>query len=800
MLSTLLADFAAARRCLATRPVPTLAIVLTLGVGLGAAAAMFTVTDSVLLRPLPYPDDTALVRLTERYTTRPQAGVSLPAVNDWAQLDGIASLGAYEDAGGILRTGGEPLRVEGQMVSPGFFPTMGVAPAIGRTMGSADPFLDADPKIVLSDHLWRERFGGRPDVIGQLVQLDVRTYTVIGVMPPVFEFPERALFWITLPTDMDMLLAERSLRFTEVIARMTPDTDVNTLESRLSAWATQQRAASPKAMTDWQPHAWSLRDDFVGTVRTPLLVTFGGVGLLLLVVCCNVASLLLAQGQMRQRSLAVRVAMGATRHRLVRQLLIEGAVLSAGGTALALLTTLLTQRAIIALSMEQIPRIDLMHVDWRVFVVVSALGIMTTFLCALGPALVTSTIDPAVLMGRSSRTSTGRSGRLLPILASAEVALAIVLIAAAGLLVHSYHRLKHVDVGFEPANVLVGRLSVPTGTPWNNSIVRRQLYDTALTTLRGSGAVVAAGVASRLPLEAGRGGVDVRAVGGHAGEAVSSIYQEASEGYLEAIGAQLSAGRSFLATDRAGQSPVAVINEALADHLFPGTPAVGRTVEFQYMRGAVHAEVIGVVKPVRYDGLTGSTRPEIYTTFRQAVAGPMSLVVRSSGPTSMAVSAVRAAVAAADPTKAVTLDSVAALADRLEAQFVRPRFFLTLIGTFAVIGLLLASLGLYGMLSCWTVQHRRELGVRLALGATREQVAGLVVKRGLIVVSIGLVAGLAITMATGRYLESLLFGVAATDPATLLIAAAALLAAAAIVCAVPGRQAARVDPIETLRA
>lgn len=798
-MTALLSDLTAAWRSVSVRPLATLAIVLTLGIGLGASAAMFTVTDAVLLKPLPYPDDQALVRMTERHNTRPQSGASMPAMADWAQFDEIGSLGAYEDAGGILRTGGDPARIEGQMVSPGFFPTMGVAPALGRTMGTADPMLDPDPKIVLSDRLWRERFGARPDVVGQLLQIDARTYTVIGVMPPAFVFPSTALFWSTLPTDMDVLLDARTLRFTDVIARMKPASEIASVESRLAAWAVHQRAAEPKAMSEWTPHVWSLRDELVGTVRKPLMVTMAGVGLLLLVACCNVASLLLAQGQMRQRSLAVRVAMGATRRRLLRQLMIEGALLAGAGTALALLFAISTQRAIIALSFEQIPRIDLMRVDVRVFAVVTLLGVMTTLLCALVPALVSARVDAGSLMGRSTRTSTGGRGRLLPALAAAEVALAIVLVAAAGLLINSYRQMKNVDLGFTPDHALSTRVTLPNGRPWNDIQVRRQAYDAVLANVRLSGDVSAAGLIAKLPLESVRAAVEVSAAG-EPSIKLPAVIQETSEDYLAAAGMRLRHGRDFSATDRADQPTVAIINDVLAEHLFPGRSAIGQSVRFEFMRGPVQAQVVGVVHAVRYDGVAGQTKPEIYMTFRQHMAAPMSLVVRAAGEPMQVVPSIRAAMAAADPTGMLTIDGIATLDDRLGKQFVRPRFFLTLVGTFAVIGLLLASLGLYGMLSFWTVQHRREIGVRLALGATREQVSRLVIQRGLLVVTVGLTIGLGVTLATGRFMESLLFGVAATDPQTLLSAAAVLMAVAVLVCAVPGHHASRVDPIETLRA
>jgi putative ABC transport system permease protein len=340
---------------------------------------------------------------------------------------------------------------------------------------------------------------------------------------------------------------------------------------------------------------------------------------------------------------------------------------------------------------------------------------------------------------------------------------------------------------------------MPIGEPWNDTLLRRRTYDAVLTNLRAASGVAAAGLIQRLPLEPVRGGVEVSAVGA-ATEKMLTHLQETSEHYLDAVGARLIEGRDFATSDRADQPTVALINDVLARHLFPGESAVGKSVRYEFMRGPVQAQVIGVVHAVQYGGLTGETKPEIYTTYRQSLAVPMSLVVRSTGGAMTLVPAIRSAVADADPSRALTLDGISTLDDQLGRQFARPRFFLTLVGTFATIALLLSSLGLYGMLSFWTAQHRRELGVRLALGATREHVAALVVKRGLAVVGAGLAVGLGLTLATGKYLESLLFGVPPADLPTLLTAASVLVAIAVLVCAVPGRQAARVNPIEIRRA
>ena len=797
-MRSLSSDMRAAWRALRARPMSALAIVLTLGIGLGATVAMFAVMDAVLLRPLPYPGDAQLVSMAERHATRPLSGVSVVAAQEWATLDGIVSLGAHEENTGILRTAAEPLRIEGVMTSPGFFQTLGVAAAIGATPMPGDPLFDPAPKIVLGDRLWREQFGARPNVIGEIVRVDDRAYSVIGVMPPGFAYPANATFWTTLSPAMRVLATDRSVRFFDVVARMKPGMDVVTLNTRLKAWADGARLANAKAMNDYRPIARSLRDDAVGAVRQPIVVSFAGVGVLLLIACCNVAAMLLAQGRSRQRALALQTALGASRAGLVRQLLIEGLVMSMAGGAVAMIVAATVRGGIVALSLNQIPRIDLVRVDWRVTLFVVAVTAITTLVFALGPAVAASRVDGSTLIGRTSRTVAGDRRRLLSILVAAEFALALTLVAAAGLLINSYLQLRRVDPGFVPAGAAVARITVPPGPAWNNSDVRRRFLDDLLARVRATGRVSHAAMVAKLPLEPVRGGVDAWPVGQQDRRA-SFVLQEASEDYFAAVGAQLIEGRDFSTDDRAGQPVVVVINDVAARHLWPGTSAVGKTIEYDFMRGRVTAEVVGVIKAIRYDGLQSAAKPELYGTFRQGIVLPASLVFRASEHPLASIPAIRAALRDADPTGAVMLDGVAAFEDRMASQFARPRFFLALVGTFAAIAFVLAALGIYGTLSFWIAERRRELGIRIALGATRRQVAQLVIRRGLAVAGIGLVVGVVVTLNAARYLQSLLFGVSPTDPTTIAAAAAVLGTVAILGCWLPARRAAGVDPLETLR-
>ena len=791
-------EMRAAWRALRARPLSTLAIVFTLGIGLGATDAMFAVMDAVLLRPLPYPRDGELLTMTERHVSRPLTGTSLPAVQEWAALDEIASIGAFEDNSGVLRSAVEPVRVDGVMTSPGFFQTLGVAPALGRTPLPGDPLIDPDPKIVLGDRLWREQFGARLDVVGEIVRIDNRAYTVVAVMPSAFEYPARATFWTTLGDSMKFGMTERSLRFLDVVARMKPGASVEAVNARLRNWAERVRGIDAKAMADYAPVARSVREEAVGAVRQPILITFAGVGILLLIACCNVAAMLLAQSRARERAMAVQVALGASRAQLVRQMLIEGLAMSAAAAAVGLLSAGLVRGAIVSLSLDQIPRIDLVQVDWRVVSFVVVVAVLATIVFALGPAFAASRADSGALMGRAARSVSGDRRRMLSALVATEFALALTLVAAAGLLINSYLQLTRVDLGFEPAGMAVARVSVPLGKPWNDVEERRRLYDDILARVRAVPGVTHAAFASKLPLEALRGSVDAWPAG-RQDRRLPFVLQETSDGFVGAVGARLIEGREFDAGDRLDRPVVAMINDVVARHFWPGETPIGKTIEYDFMRGRVTAEVIGVIASMRYDGLQGASKPELYGTFRQGIVFPASLVFRTGSDPVTAVPSIRAAVREVDPTKSVTLDAVAAFGDRLSAQLARPRFFLALVGTFATIAFALAALGVYGTLSFWIAEHRRELGIRLSLGATRRNIAQLVVRRGLTVAGVGLTAGLLVTLGAGRYLQSLLFGVSAADPLTLTLAAAALGTVAIAACWLPARRAASVDPVEVLR-
>jgi predicted permease len=793
-------DLKSAWRSIRHRPAASFAIVGTLALGLGATTAMFTVVDAVLLRPLPYPDDRALVLIGERDPARHITGVSLPALAEFAAFPELTSIGAWEVEPRLFKERGEPERVNGATVSPGFFRTLGVAPMLGRTFQAGGPVIDPDPKIVLGHDLWQRQFGGDPNVIGRLITLETRPFTIAGVMPAGFEFPAGSKFWTTLPTSMRMAAELRSLRFLEVIARTAPGAGIDAIERRMAEWSARVATLPDNSAGTWVPFAMTLREDAIGSVDVALLVVFGGVCLLLGVACANVASLMLAAGRSRLRDFSVQTALGAGRARLVRQIICEGLLLSLAGSAAALVVAIATRNGIIALSVDQIPRIDTMTVGGRGSLFALAAALVTTLLITAAPAMLLTRRTSLDLRQHASRTSAGsRSGRrLFGGLVAIEFALALLLVVGSGLQVTTYRRRQQVETGLQPSHVVLAHLSFPLTPAWTRGSARTLLYEGLLSDLPRGGGVTSVALASRRPLEAARGGTDVWATEAPAVK-TTALLHTTSERYFDVIGARLISGRDFSPTDTETAPVVTIVNDRLAAALWPGADPIGRTITFPHMRGPMTATVVGVVPAVRHDGLRSDLRPEFYLAFRQVPLPPENLIVRASADPGTVVPLLRATLTKLDPSRSVTLDQVTTLEENLARGVAQPRFYLVLFGVFAGIALALAAFGISGVMTYWLNERWREMGIRLALGGSRASIVRLTLARGLTMAGAGLVAGVALTLAGGRLIGSLLFDVAPADPAILLGALAALSVIATAACVLPARKAALVDPVATLR-
>lgn len=795
----LAADAGAAWRTLTRRPAFAAVVIATLGVGLGSATAIYAVVDAVLVRPLPYPDDHRLVWLGQREPGRNLEGASFPEIEAWSEFPEIGSLAAWDASLVVFAEGGQPERVAGASVTPGFFGVMRVAPLEGRALRADRAPFSGDQEVVLGESLWRRRFGAETSVIGRVLTLEGRAFTIVGVMPAAFRYPAGAEFWRTLPDAMRMMADSPSLRFMNVVARLSPEATVEDLAQRLAAWRDGQPRLDLDAGEGWRPFVRSLRDASHGAVRPALLAVSAGVMLLLLVSCANVTALLLAHGRSRGRDLATRAALGATRRRLVRQVLIEGALLSLGAATLAVMATRLTSGAIIALSADQIPRIDQIDVGPGVIGFAAAVALAAAILVGLAPAWSLSRTAHLDILTRGSRTVAGPARRgWFGTLVAVEFALAVILLSGAGLLFGSYRHLQAVETGVVPDRIGTARIVLPLTTEWSVNEVRRRFHDRLLERLRAQPFIESAGLVARLPLDPAAGGIDVT-LETRPERTEVLLLQMASPGYFETVKADLVAGRTFTTGDVEGAPSVVILNDVAAERLFGSDTAVGEAISYDDVGGPVTADVVGVVRATRYGDLTASPGPALYLPTGQATVVRLSLVYRSSVDPAVVVPAIRGVLGELDASATVTLDEVSTLEHRLAQAMARPRFFLVLTGTFAVLALLLASCGIYGTTAFWIGEHWRELGVRVALGASPRQVSRQVVAGGLALAAAGVGAGLVATWLGGELVRRLLFGIEPGDPLTLSAAALALAASGTLATWLSARRVATIDPAVTLR-
>ena len=792
-------DLKSAWRSLRRRPGSAALVISLFALGLGATTATFSVVDAVLLRPLPYPHGRALVRITEYEPKRNLVGASFPAMEDWSHSPSLIRVAGSSTEQLLFREGSVAERARGAAVSPGFFATLGSTANLGRVFDPNDVVFDPNRRIVLGDSLWRRQFNADASVIGRTVVLEERPYTIVGVMPPGFSFPDGTQFWTSLSPEMRRIADARTLRFLDVIGQLAPSSNVEDLERELIAWQQSSGALVPEKDRR-EVRVRLVHDELVDSVRPALRVVTAGVGLLLLAACANVAALMLARGRRTALQLVLESALGASRWRLVRRQVLEVILLGLGGAAGGLAMTAALRTAIITFSADQIPRISTLAIDARVFAFAVLCAIGTATLAALGPALLlTRATGGAGLPQVSARVAGSRtSRRVFGALVAVEVALAVSLAAGATLLLQSYVRLRQVGTGVDPTGVAVVSLNFPLTPAWRSDAAVHGLIRGMRDGVLAIPGITHAAFNGRLPLDPVRGGIEVET--GTPGSTISTVYSIASDGYFATVGARLLVGRDIADTDNSGAPPVAVINDVLARRLFgDARHALDKTVSFQHMRGPVGATVVGVFEAIRYDGLRGQLRAELFQSYQQAPVYPGVLVYRAAQAPLRLAPAIRTVLAQVDPSSTVTLERWTTLEAREDRAIAQPRFFLVVVGTFAITAVILAMLGIHGTLSHWITERRRELGIRVALGADRWTIARLVILRGIGLATAGVAIGLVITLIGGSVLSNVLFGVSATEPATLMLVAVGVVVFAAAVCTLPARQAMALDPVETLK-
>ncbi len=846
-MDTLLQDVRSAARRLAGQRGFTVTALVTLALGIGANTAMFGIVYGLVLRPLPYPDADRLVRVGESLGGR--AGIylsnrSMPVLEDAESFEGLA---VYRESS-VEWTGPDGVvTLSGAAVSPGMFPLLRATPRLGRLFTEDEAREGADRVVLLSHGAWTNRFASDPDIVGTPLDLDGDPYTVVGVLAEGFYFPNPdGEFWTPLVVPpfappapavagqprMTVLIAFNGLgRLAPGVSPEQAATEVRTrleagsMSSGLPAGAARAAAA---ALGRSEARVVPLLEEMVGAYRPALTALTAATALVLLIACINVAGLLLARGVTRRRGLAVCAALGASRGRLVRQLLTESVMLGAGGGVLGLAAAAVVLRAVPAVVPGDIARLDQVGIDGLSVAFTVGLSIAAGLLFGAAPAFQWSRIDLVSTLNEGSAQAAGgfrllRSNRTRAVLAVAQVALALVLLVGAGLLLRSFVGLVTVDRGYDPANVIAARIRNPdvtfrpdmapdaiAGLGTAGRLFGRALVD-ELARLEALPEVEAAGVSSRFPL-ASRGNVSratFQAAGAlmpaDPGDLPQAPINFVSPGYFDAMRLRLRSGRAITSLDRAEGPPVLVLSETLAREIFGGEPAVGRRV-VPAGAGDEPWEVVGVVADVRYGALTiTESAAEAYLPLQQIEQATMlgrmfsssSVAVRTAGDPLAAVPFLREAVAAAGP--AASIDQVTTMDARLSAAVEQPRFYTVFLGFFAVLALFLAAFGVYALLSYTVSQRRREIGVRMALGARPGDVVALVVRQGAGLVAAGAVLGLFGAAGSSRLLESFLYGVAADDPLTFVAAPVALVGVALVACWLPGRRAARIDPMDALR-
>ncbi len=817
-MDTLLQDLRYAVRMLRRTPAVTAVAIVTLALGIGANTAVFSVLRGMLWRPLPYEEPSRTAMIWSHWTGWDETWVSSPEYYDYAaQADLFAAVGAYTTGARTL-TGveGGAERIPAGIITATVWSALGTVPLRGRVFNEAEDQPGAADVVVVGEGLWRRRFDADPDLLGRSITLSGWPHTVVGIMPEAFRLPddfaseERTQLWIPLrlgPPDQN----ERGSHGYNAVARLRPGVSPEQAENGLDAFIERMKNDYPQNYgPEFGANLVSLPDEIFGDVKPALRVLLGAVALVLLIACGNVANLLLARGEARQRELAIRTALGAGKRRMVRQLLTESVVLSLIGGAAGVVLAVWGVSALPAINPSALPRAEAISVDGVVLLGTLVLALVTGVVFGLVPAWQLARLDIQPELRDSARSVTaGAAGqRFRRVLIGAEVALAVVLVIGAGLLVRSFARLRAVSPGFDAEGVLTLRLSLPQAAyPTRTSI--RAFYDRLYTDLRALPGVTLVGAVTGLPLAGVRGdwGTIVEGYTPPPNQGTPIDWQVASADYFRALGIPLVKGRFLTEADREGSAPVILINEASARRYWAGRDPVGLRMRITTDADSVWRTVVGVVGDVRHRGLSLGAKPEFYWPQAQVfvtagdsvvIGRTMTITLRVRGDPLALATPARRVVSTLDGALAVS--DVRSLEDVVSRSVAAPRFTATLIGVFALLAMTLAAVGIYGVVAYVVAQRTAELGIRVALGARVPDVLRLVVGQGMRPVGMGLAGGLAGALALSHVLRGLLFDVAPTDLLTYAVVALALGGVALLACYLPARRAARVDPMIALRA
>ncbi|HXY30082.1 MAG TPA: ADOP family duplicated permease [Gemmatimonadaceae bacterium] len=805
MVSTTLADLRFAARLFARRPGFTLVTVMTLAVGIGATTTIFSAVNPILFQSLPYPHADRLVMVWEREATGERSNLGYATYLDLAErhrtIESSAALGSWLPT---MTGQGVPTRLQGDRVSASYFRVLGIAPALGRDFLSADDDRSAPRVTILSYGLWSSRFGSDSSIVGRQITLDGIAFTVIGVMPKGFEnvlAPADEL-WTPLRYNLSLPWACRTCRHLRAVARLRPGVSAAQAQRELDGIVKGLMAEHPTEYSQAGALVPPLQADVTKDVRGALLAVLVAVSLVLLIACANVTNLLLSRGAQRQGEFALRSALGAAGGRVVRQLLTESLLLATIGGALGVGVAVLGVRAVVALAPPGLPRLEAIRVDAPVLIFALTLTALVGLAFGMAPALHASRSDLNITLKQLSRRSGGTRRLTRGALVVSEVALAVVLLIGFGLLFRSMNRLLAVSPGIDPSGVLTMQVQA-SGLRFNNDTVTQTYFADVLDAVRRVPGVHAAALTSQLPLSGDFDGYGVHSESHPRAnpEADPSAFRYAvSPGYFEAMGIPLARGRTFQASDGAGSAPVVIVNASFARREWPGEDPIGQRVRVGGASDGPWRTIVGIVGDVRQVSLAGDASDAIYVPEEQwpFADGAMSLVVRGAGDPTALVRAVRDAVWSVDKDQPIV--RIATMEELVRSSAIQRRFVLLLFEVFALVALLLAAAGIYGVLAGTVAERTSEIGVRSALGATRTDIVAMVVRHGLGLAGLGLAIGLVAAGLATQTLTALLYSVSPLDTVTYVAVVAALLVVAIAACWVPAWRAARVDPMSTLRA
>jgi putative ABC transport system permease protein len=810
-MGNLLQDMRYGLRTLMKNPGFTLVAVVALALGIGANTAIFSVVNAVLLRPLPYDNSERLMQVWSTNLKRGwnEAPASYLNYKDWReQSQSFESMAAYSEASAAMTYGDVPEQITGLGATSDLFKALATQPLMGRTFLPEDERAGGSHVVVLGYGLWQRRFNADPNIVGKQIKFDGESTTVIGVMPQGFRFPldtDNPEFWIPLDPEQGYNL-ERGANYLKVIGRLKAGVTIEQAQAEMTAIGQRLEQQYQDKNAGKGVRLVSLYEEMVGSIRPALLVLLGAVGFVLLIACANVANLLLARASSRQKEIAIRTALGASRARVIRQLLTESLLLSLAGGGLGLLLAFWGVDLLSAAIPENIPRIKELGLDLNVLAFTTAVAVLTGVVFGLVPALQASKPDLTEALKEGGRGSTEglRRNRTRSLLVVLEVALSLVLLIGAGLLIKSFIYLLNVKPGFNPEHVVTANLSLPP-VKYGESEQQAAFFHQVIERVQTLPNVEAAAVVSPLPLS-GSMMQNILTVEGRPplapGEKLITDTRLVSPDYMRVMGIPLIKGRAFTERDSKDAPRVFVINETLAQRFFPGEDPIGKRIKVSarasYEKEDTAGEIVGIVGDVRHRSLDRDSSPECYVSYLQIADPYMTLVVRTKSADALGMAAsLRSSIQQVDPEQPVF--DIMTMNQVLARSIATRRFNMLLLGIFAGVALVLAGVGLYGVMNYSVAQRTHEIGIRMALGAQQSDVLKMIVGHGMLFTLIGLCLGLVAAFALTRVMSGLLVGVTATDPWTFVGTAGLLAAVALVACYIPARRAMRVDPMVALR-